>query len=136
MDEPGMTDAQINRAIAEKLEPPPEDQAGCWKEDEYYGYSSPMRLWWVVYDDDTEDCAVTPSEFDKDPAAMIALIEEVKNHNSPNVRVWHWFLCALREMSQDETPLFGGDFSLLGAVMMRLCPLFVRDAAAKALEVI
>ena len=73
-----MTDAQINRAIAEKLEPLPEDQAGFWKEDEYYGYSSPMRLWWAVYDDDTEDCAVTPSEFDKDPAAMVALIEAMR----------------------------------------------------------
>lgn len=118
MDEPGMTDAQINRAIAEKLEPW-EDIASKFCKDAHN--RSPLELWeWV-------GCDWAPRLFHNDPAAMMALMSEIAK-NPVYLRMF--VFAVLWGATGTDNPTFVLEYFIRG-----LSPRFVRDAAAEALEI-
>lgn len=134
-----MTDAELNRALAEKLEPlPPReklDEDFLLADTDACGVTygrSPMKLWYAY------EGGAQPEDFHTDPSAMVALIKPMEGKG--------WFLhvdlCARIVGFQRMSSTVYMDNSHSSVV--KLPQLWtiedfiraVRDAAAKAFELI
>lgn len=124
--------SDINRAIAERLEPEPKcdtDGIDEWYQHSGSTYRSKLGMWHTEFGE-----PIRPAPYDTDPAAMMALIEALAQKD-----IAFQEICGPDSFEDDQSDRYCVMFCELpetkhqgeGPTMMKA----VRDAAARALNV-
>lgn len=126
-----MTDDEINRAIAEKLEPLETVEWRGGNHDERYSATSVKGCWWGRCPYDKEEMEATEATFHEDPAATFALLDAMHAANWDITINWSgaWFVEFYT--GNPNYPEACKSFESESKYLSRA----VRDAAAKALGV-